>query len=542
MNHLDELTCLLYLEGQLSAERSAALIAHTRTCPDCSALLHVLEQETALLRGALSETEEAVPARLLAPRSARATWVWALSLGLAALGVFALWTEFIEPWQQQLEQVGFGSNNLLTMFLFGGIFWEGWLDMLNLIQFLAAIITGTLGLVLLHRWLRRRPDLISTSGSLVTLGLLLAGLALPSGAAAAEAHKAETFRLAKDDVIPNDLVVYAGSVRIEGTVEGDLILFASQATITGKVHGDILAFAQTLRVEGEVGGNIRAIVNTLLLNGIVQRNVTTFAEVVTLDNNTRIEGSLMLFTGHCTLDGGQIARDVTLFAEQTSLNGRIGGNLTVSARSLNIGPEAELLGTAKFRGRQQPSVSPQARLASPLVVEIEPRLPRFLQPKFYLWQSVRWAAAFLLGAVLLLLLPGFYHDVQRRSAQIGASVGFGLLGLLATPIAVVLVCLTVVGLALGLGTLLLYAVAAYAGHIFFSAWLGRRLLGPNPARGVLLSQLALGLLLYRIAANLPYVGWLATLLATAWGFGALVLVFYDRIRPKPDAPAAVPAA
>jgi cytoskeletal protein CcmA (bactofilin family) len=542
MNHLDELTCLLYLEGQLSAERSAALIAHAHACPDCHALLRVLEQETALLRGALSEQEEAVPARLLAPPGSRATWVWALSLGLAALGVFALWTEFIEPWQQQLEQVGFGGNNLLTLFLFGGIFWEGWLDMLNLIQFLAAIITGTLGLALLHRWLRRHPDPLRTSGVLVALGLLFAVLALPSTAAAAEVHKAETFRLAKDDVIPNDLVIYAGSARIEGTVEGDLILFTSQATITGKVHGDILAFAQTLHVEGEVGGNIRAFVNTLLLNGIVQRNLTTFAEVVTLDRNTRVEGSLMVFAGHFMLDGGQIARDVTLFVDRPSLNGRIGGNLTVRARSLNIGPEAELHGTAKFRGRQQPSVSPQAHLANPLVVEIESRLPRFLQPKFYLWQAVRWAAAFLLGAVLLLLLPSFYHEVQRRSAQIGASVGFGLLGLLATPIVAVLVSITVVGLALGLGTLLLYVVAAYTGHIIFSAWLGRRLLGPNPARGALLSQLALGLLLYRIAANLPYIGWLATLLAAAWGFGALLLAFYYRIRPQPDAPAAAPAA
>jgi cytoskeletal protein CcmA (bactofilin family) len=541
MNHLDELTCLLYLDGQLSAERSAALVAHVRACSDCGALLHVLEQETAWLRGALTEQEEAVPARLLAAHGTRTAWAWALSLGLAALGLFTLWTEFIEPWQQQLEQVGFGGNNLLTMFLFGGIFWEGWLGMLTLIQFLAAITTGALGLLLLHRWLRRRPHLVGTGGALVALGLLFALLALPPAAVAAEVRKADTFRLAKDEVIPNDLVIYAGSARIEGTVEGDLILFASQATITGKVQGDILAFAQTLRVEGEVGGNIRAFLNTLLLDGVVERNLTTFAESVTVDRNARVAGSLMAFASNFMLDGGQVARDVTLFVDRPSLNGRIEGNLTVRARSLSIGPEAELLGTASYRGRQQPNVSPQARLASPLSIEIESRLPRFLQPKFYFWQAVRWAAAFLLGTVLLLLLPGFYHDLQRHSAQIGASVGFGLLGLLATPIVAALVCFTVVGLALGLGTLLLYAVAAYAGHIIFSAWLGRRLLGPNPARGALLSQLALGLLLYRIAANLPYVGWLATLLAAAWGFGALLLALYHRVRHQPAAPAAAPA-
>ncbi len=542
MNHVDEMGCLLYLDGQLDAGRAAELAAHTRECRDCGALLAALERETHLLRGALAEEAEPVPARVLEPPQDRAGWAWLVSLGFAGLGAMTLWTQFIEPWQQQLQQVGFGADNLLTMLLFGGVFWEGWPDMLTLIELLAAVTMGALGLVLLRRWMRRRPNMMTTGWSVVALGLALAILALPPAAGAAEVRKAETFRLAKDEVLHNDLILYAGSAQIEGTVEGDLIVFSGQVTVTGRVAGDILAFAQMLRVEGEVGGDIRAFANTLIVNGQVQHNLTTFAETVNLDSEAEINGSVTALASRLTQEGARVARDMLLLIDRPVVNGFVGGNLTVHARELSIGAGAEVQGRAKYKGRKPPEVSERARLASPLEVEIEKRGPQYLQLSFYWRQALRWAAAFLLGAFLCLVMPGFYRDLLRRSEQIAASLGLGVLGLVGTPIVAALICITVVGLALGIGTLLIYIVAAYVGHIIFSAWLGRKLLGANPARGSMLAQLAVGLLLYRVAANVPYIGWLVALAAAAWGFGALTLALYHRARPQPGAAAAAPAA
>jgi len=70
MNHLDEMTCLLYLERQLDRARAQDVSAHTQDCAACRTLLRALERESRLLTRAMLEEEEPLPARL-APDSSR---------------------------------------------------------------------------------------------------------------------------------------------------------------------------------------------------------------------------------------------------------------------------------------------------------------------------------------------------------------------------------------------------------------------------------------------------------------------------------------
>src|SRR3989449_4399747 len=71
MSHFDEMTCLLYLEGQLERPRALELVAHAEGCAECRALLRALERESRLLAHALVEEDETVPARLLDRKSTR---------------------------------------------------------------------------------------------------------------------------------------------------------------------------------------------------------------------------------------------------------------------------------------------------------------------------------------------------------------------------------------------------------------------------------------------------------------------------------------
>src|SRR5579859_296422 len=129
--HLDEMAILLYLERQLDRARAAEVSAHTQECSSCRLLLRALERESRLLTRAMLEEEEPLPARIASfQQSARRTmqWIWTIALGLAATGVYALYTQYVEPWQTQLEEAGFGGSNLLSLLIFQGAFWKGWQD------------------------------------------------------------------------------------------------------------------------------------------------------------------------------------------------------------------------------------------------------------------------------------------------------------------------------------------------------------------------------------------------------------------------------
>ena len=49
MEHLDEMTCLLYAERQLDRARAQAVSAHTQDCAACRTLLRALDRESRLL-------------------------------------------------------------------------------------------------------------------------------------------------------------------------------------------------------------------------------------------------------------------------------------------------------------------------------------------------------------------------------------------------------------------------------------------------------------------------------------------------------------
>src|SRR6266513_230931 len=129
LKHLDEMTLLLYIERQLDRARGLEVYAHTQECDTCRTLLRAIERESRLLTRAMLEEDEPLPSRLAQfQERARKTmqWIWGVAFGLAATGAYALYTGYIQPWQQQLEQAGFGGSNLLGLLIFQGAMWKGW--------------------------------------------------------------------------------------------------------------------------------------------------------------------------------------------------------------------------------------------------------------------------------------------------------------------------------------------------------------------------------------------------------------------------------
>src|SRR5258708_39827624 len=107
---------------------------HAQECGRCGTLRRALERESRLLTRGMLEEGEPLPSRIaqFQERARRSMqWIWGLVFGLAATGVYALYSEYIQPWQQQLEKAGFGGSNLLGLLIFQGAMWKGWQSMVT---------------------------------------------------------------------------------------------------------------------------------------------------------------------------------------------------------------------------------------------------------------------------------------------------------------------------------------------------------------------------------------------------------------------------
>src|SRR5579864_2725611 len=205
MDHLDEMTCLLYAERQLDRARAQAVSAHTQDCASCRTLLRALDRESRLLTRALLEEDEPLPSRLAEfQERARQSfgWIWGVILGLAATGVYALYTGFVEPWEQRLEQAGFGGTSLLSLLIFQGAFWKGWQSMISLVEILALVTLGGFAVIVARKRFRRGSAL-----ALVLTGFCAAAMVSSPPAAATEFKSGSSIEIAKDETVKGDVYV-----------------------------------------------------------------------------------------------------------------------------------------------------------------------------------------------------------------------------------------------------------------------------------------------------------------------------------------------
>ena len=527
VQHLDEMTCLLYIERQLDRARAQEVSAHTQECAACRTLLRALERESRLLTRAMLEEEEALPARLaqFQERARRSMqWIWTVAFGLAATGVYALYTGYIEPWQTELEKAGFGGSNLLSLLIFQGAFWKGWQPMITLLEVLALVTVAGFALAFFRKRVRRGSAL-----ALVLTGFC-ALLLQPASVMASETRHAESVGVAQDEVIKGDIFLFGNRVRVDGTVEGDVFLFGQNANVNGHVKGDVIAFAQMLDVNGQVDGNVRAFTNTLTIRGTIARNVLTFDELMNVESGGKIGGSLTLFVENLNLEG-TVGKELFMFGKHLMLSGKVDGEIKMKGDLMTIESSAQVGSPIHFEGNKEPEVSPQAKLASPVDYHKSEHKPHYMEGHYYVWQVI-WLAAFVLfGLVLFQLMPKFAAEAVASAERYGASFGLGVLVFFGVPIAAVIACVTVVGLFVGISAFFIWYAALYFAQLIVGALVGQWLMGRTQETWPLIGRMAVGIVIVRLATVVPIIGGWVKFGVMLWGLGAISLALYNRFQP-----------
>ena len=109
---------------------------------------------------------------------------------------------------------------------------------------------------------------------------------------------------------------------------------------------------------------------------------------------------------------------------------------------------------------------------------------------------------------------------------------FGLVYLIITPIALLLLLFTIIGIPLSIIGFCLYFILIYTLRIFTGILLGQKIidyfsknkLAPANKERSLLWPMILGTIIIFILTSLPYFSWFFSLVATVWAFGGLAEV------------------
>lgn len=348
--------------------------------------------------------------------------------------------------------------------------------------------------------------------------LLLTFTAVP--ALAFDARSGNIVTVASGEVIDGDLYVGGKTITIDGTINGDLIAAGRTITVNGPVNGNIMAAGETVNINGEVTHAVRLIGETLNISGTIGRDLLVGGAKFSMASTAEIGGDLLLGAGTARIDG------------------LINGDINSGVDSLTIASTASIQGKLTYISENEANIQSGAQIRG----MITHKLPNVKEKiatgtGIGLWGTViGFLMILVIGIIIVLLAPRRVEAVTESiRTRPWASLGWGAVILVATPIAAIILCITIIGLPLGLITLALYTIVIYLTQLFVGLLIGQLIIGAYKGvvetRGALVGALALGLAILRFLMLIPFVGFFFRLATVLFGLGA-VLVSEKKLRAE----------
>ena len=318
-------------------------------------------------------------------------------------------------------------------------------------------------------------------------------LSMFTGVAAADTRAGGTVVIEEGETV-NGLSATAGTVVIEGTVDGDL-----------RAYGSDVRIAET----GEVTGIVRAYGGDVRINGTVGENVLIYAGSATLGEPGTVDQSFGAVAGDVTI-AGTVGSDANVFASEVTLaeTATVEGDLTYEGE---LDDRGGTVGGVTQKTQELALLPP----AGPLSI---------------IFSVFMFFASLFLGSILLYLEPQFgdaaYETVTTEPLR---TAGAGVAAVGGVALAMLLFAVTIVGIPVAVALLLVTIVLAWIAAIYGRYVVGAWLLSYTSRDSQYLA-LFVGVLLIGLLGIIPYLGFLVRAVVFLLGAGIValaVLRLYD---------------
>lgn len=346
-----------------------------------------------------------------------------------------------------------------------------------------------------------------------------------------------TVTVGENAVVNDNFVRFVNTANIDGDVQGDVIIVGNSLTINGKVSGDVIAAADKITINGPVAGNVRVAGGEVVINNTVGKNVNIFAGKATLSKQALVSWSLSFFAGDIEINS-PVGGNIYGFGGKVVINNTVGTDVTLTLDELGevtLMPEAVISGNFSYRGEKNAVIQTGAVINGDTVHKLV-STDIFKARKFL---SQAWIYSKIIGLFALLLVGTIIISLFRKKTEAIAQTFeqnpapkflWGFLLLIATPLAAFILTLTIIGIPLALMLMAGYIFLLYISKIFIGLIIGQKILRIKK-KVPLIWTMMLGVFLFFILINIPYVGWIFSLIGTIWFLGTIWQIIF----PKKDA-------
>jgi len=365
----------------------------------------------------------------------------------------------------------------------------------------------------------------------LALGLALLLLQPPPGAA-----QSPDSSVVREGPIDHDVYLAGSSVELRGPVDGDAILAGGRVATDGDISGSVIVAAGTVDVRGTVKRSVRVAGGDVTSAAQIGRDLTAAGGNVTLARDSRVAGNAWIAAAYVAVNGA-IGKDLDAVGADIAISGTIDGDVHLRGRWITIGPNAVIHGHLTYESDAEAAIASGAHIDGGVTRgewEVARRAGTAMYVAGLAAKIVLGLGLLAAGLLFILVFPGYSLNAARLiGLRPLASLGLGFALLIATPVAVLIAMVSILGAIPGLVVLAAYFISLLLAVLTAALFLGDAVLrlagrGPLTGFGRRLAALILGVIALFILGGLPFVGLFAFLAALVVGLGAFYLEAAER--------------
>lgn len=366
--------------------------------------------------------------------------------------------------------------------------------------------------------------------AVVPVLLLLFVMAVAPAAAADLRSSEDTIIIASGEVINDDLYLAANRVVVNGTVNGDVLCAGSDVTIDGQINGNLMALGSDIDLNGQVTRSVRLAGSTIDVRGTIGGDLVVAGSAVTLSEAAGIGRDLVfaadILDVETLIEGG-----IQGFGNKITLDDDVLGDVVVGVEQLTITATADIRGNLVYTSENEADIDPGAQIGGTVSHQF-PEVREPVIPKIgFGGKIIAFLMALITGIIIIAIWPGGSRKVAATlKGKPWLGLGWGAIILFATPLAVLVTFITIIGIPVGVVGLITYGILIYLSQVAVGLFLGYWILGSFgdnrvETRGALIGALAIGLAILTLLKLIPFIGFALWLATTVFGIGAIILSF-----------------
>jgi hypothetical protein len=346
-----------------------------------------------------------------------------------------------------------------------------------------------------------------------------------TGAGKVEVAGTEIFR---------NLFIADSSVTVKAQlIKKDLFAAGQNIDIDSQIEHNVFAAGNGVTIKGTIGGNIFAAGSILSISGKIDGDLFLAGATVVFEKEAELTGNIYAVGGNLKING-KVMGDVNASGGTISIGGTITGKAIINAgTSLTIDKTA-VIENLEYSAPKEALIDSSAVVSkqefTPIKENERENFGRPMKRKgFPFFPIVSFLGSLALAFLLVYLFRKPTHMVLEESFKnFGSSMGIGFAVLVATPLGLLIIAITMIGAKIAFLFGLLYVLFLFLGSSFAGIFLGTwvvKMLKKEQNIPMDWITILIGVSLLTLIAWIPFIGWFIKLALIIVGLGSLCKLF-----------------